>query len=152
MKKIKLSRGKYTLVDDEDYEYLSQWKWFWLNPGYAARTIRTGKSFRKILMHRLLLNAVKGQEVDHKNANGIDNRRKNLRLCSKMQNHWNRGKSRVNTSGYKGVNWNKHWKIWTARITVNGKRIFLGNFKDKKLAAEAYYKAAIKYHKEFARI
>lgn len=150
MKKIKLSRGKFALVDNEDYAFLNQWKWFWLNPGYAARTIRTGKSFHKVLMHRVLLTRTKGQEVDHKNGNGIDNRKRNLRICTKIQNHWNRGKSKRNTSGYKGVHWHRASKKWSANITANHKKHFLGYFTSKKKAAMVYAVAAKKLHKEFA--
>lgn len=153
MKGIKLTKGKFTIVDSSDFKYLNTVKWFYLNPGYAARTIRLkGNKFKKQLMHRLIMNAPNGLEVDHKNGNKLDNRRSNLRLCTKAENHRNRGLQKSNTSGYKGVCWSKRNKKWIARIAFNGKRYDLGYFSDIRKAAQAYNNAAKKYHKEFAKL
>lgn len=153
MKKIKLTKGKYALVDNVDFKYLSQFNWFALkdkNSYYAARSIRQGHKVFKELMHRVIMNTPKNLEVDHKNGNKLDNRRQNLRNCTKMQNIHNRDKSIRNTSGYKGVNWHKLSKKWICRITINGDRIYLGSFKNKKDAGTAYKIAAKKFHKEFS--
>jgi len=151
-KKIPLSKGQFALVDEADFDWLNQWKWFYLNPGYAARSVRIGKKVIKILMHREITKAPKGMETDHINENKVDNRRINLRVCTKGQNNRNRGKLSTNTSGYKGVYWHKYSKKWTASIAYNGKKYFLGYFVDKKEAAKAYDKAALTMHKEYANI
>lgn len=150
MKKIKLTKGKYALVDNQDFEFLNQWKWHFLNAGYAARTIRMGKKFKKVLMHHILITRIIGQEVDHKNGNKLDNRKQNLRLCTTTQNHWNRGKLKTNKSGYKGVHWHKARQKWSVNITVNHKKYFLGYFTNKKKAATVYKATAKRFYKEFA--
>lgn len=153
MKKIQLTQKQVALVDDSDYDYLNQWNWFALKDKksfYAARTIRIGKTFKKILMHRLIMSPPDNKQIDHINGNKLDNRRSNLRICSINENRYNQGPLKSNTSGYKGVSWHIHSKKWIARITVNGNRKFLGYFANKKDAGHAYNKAAIRYHKEFA--
>ena len=156
MKKIKLTQGKYALVDNEDYEWLSQWSWYFAkhcHQGYAQRS-----NWRKapIIMHRAILEYYYPNKkyfvTDHKNGNKLDNRKINIRLCTPSQNSFNRGKSESNTSGYKGIFWSKRNKSWQVRISVNNKRIFVGYFKEKIEAALAYNKAASQYHKEFARL
>src|SRR3990167_2096609 len=103
MKKIKLSQNKYALVDDSDFEFLNQWKWSLSSGGYAERQELKSLGGEKIRMHRLIIGAKEGQQADHKNMNRIDNRRGNLRICTKSQNMMNCGRRKNNTSGYKGV-------------------------------------------------
>lgn len=146
--------GNYALVDDKDYEWLSRWKWIASRENGHLYAFRTGLSQNKkrgpqLRMHRAILNAPKDKFVDHKNGNGLDNRRKNLRLCTQSQNQMNRGKTVKNTSGYKGVSWVKKDRRWKAQIKVHGKKLYLGQFKTKEEAAEAYKQAAKKYHGEF---
>lgn len=150
MKKIPLTQGKFALVDDEDYEWLNQWKWFAHNRRgyyYAART-ENGKT---ISMHREILGLKHGnkQDSDHINHNTLDNCRLNLRICSRTQNTMNQI-SLCGTSKYKGVCWHKRDKKWFAQIQVCGKHKFLGNFKLEMEAAKAYDKATKKYFGEFA--
>jgi outer membrane usher protein FimD/PapC len=88
--------------------------------------------------------------VDHKNHDTLNNRRGNLRKANSSQQKWNQGKRKNNTSGYKGVCWNKEKSKYQVQIGVNGKQIRLGYFTSAKKAARAYDKAARKYHGEFA--
>ena len=131
MKKIKLTQNKYVLVDDEDYEWLNQWKWCF-NSHYAARNVYHGKKVSSILMHRLINNTPEGKQTDHINRNKLDNRRKNLRSVTRSQNMRNKGK--------KGYSWHKRTKKWYAKITLNGKRVSLGYFTKESDARRAYLK------------
>lgn len=158
MKEIQLSKGYVALIDDEDFEYLSQFRWY-LKPDknhfYAHANIKdlsTGK-YKPTLMHRLIMKVNKTHmHIDHIDMNGLNNQKSNLRICSNSDNSRNRTKTRDNTSGYKGVHWTQKNKKWRAMIVVNGKTIHLGYFKDLISAAKAYNEAAVKYFGEFANI
>jgi hypothetical protein len=155
MRKIPLTQGKFALVDDEDFEYLSQFKWCarkdWYT-FYASRTIYPngyGKHKQKITvqMHREVMGLQRGdgKSVDHKNRNGLDNRKKNLRLGIGSINQVNCRKRKDNTSGYRGVSWNIVHKKWFTRISIKGKRFSFGGFSTPIEAAIAYDKAVMKY-------
>jgi hypothetical protein len=153
VKKLKLSQNEYALVDNEDFEKVSKFKWSFDPKGYAFRN--TDKSVprnlrRIIYLHREILDAQKGQYCDHINHNKLDNRRSNLRICTNAQNIQNRKIGKNNTNGYKGIQWHTQDKLWQASITVNKKRISLGYWKTAKLAALAYNEGAKKYHGEYA--
>lgn len=157
MKKIPLSKnGKlgtrcFALVDDEDFEELSKHNWA-VGDGYAIRSIRiAGKSYT-LSMHRYLLPPPDGMFIDHINRNKLDNRRNNLRICTKSQNNTNREAPANNTSGYKGVSFHRRDKLWRARLFFKRKEIFVRYFKVKEDAARAYNEAAKKYYGEFAFI
>ncbi len=156
MKQIELTQGKVALVDDKDFERLSQWKWHTANYktkrlSYARRTCPSVNGARPVvLMHRQILNAPKGSEVDHINHNGLDNRQENLRLCSNSQNHQNTLKSAKNTSGYKGVSKHSKANKWVSQIYVKRQVVYLGYYDSIIDAAIAYDEAAIKYFGEFA--
>lgn len=161
MKGIKLTQNKVALVDDEDFEMISNLTWHAIKTSYnfyAVNGIRLGedkKQVRQIFMHRLIMNCPDGMVVDHINGNGLDNRKENLRICTTSQNLMNRGKSLVNTSGYKGVyrSSNKNsLNKWRARIILNKKSINLGYYETREMAAIAYNEGALKYHKEFANL
>lgn len=156
MKKIKLTKGKYALVDDSSFEFLSQWSWYakkdYLNTFYAARTCRLSGRPKTIRMHRFIVKCPKNKQVDHVNRDKLDNRIDNLRICSSSQNTANKGLNSTNKSGYKGVHWNSGYNKWAAQIKTNKKIIHLGYFEDKTKAAEAYNKMAIKIFKSFAFI
>lgn len=146
MKKIPLTQGKYALVDDEDFNRVNQYKWYLLGNGYAKRIVN-GKI---IAMHRFILNASKGQQIDHINCKKLDNRKSNLRFCNNFQNLQNRSKNRKSISKYKGVTWYKNPKKWGSRITFYRKNLFIGLFNNEIEAALAYNDASKKYHGKFA--
>lgn len=151
---IPLTQGKAALVDDEDYELVSQYKWCAVKDGntyYAQSWLYVDGKKTTIRMHRIVVGAIKGQQVDHKNGNGLDNCKENLRLCTTTQNSMNQ-RSNGGTSIYKGVNWKKTENCWEAGIRVGGKRKFLGHFKEEIEAAKAYDSAALEYFGEFASI
>jgi len=152
-KTIPLTQGKVTLVDDEDFEWLNQWKWYH-DKGYAAReTASRGKPQRKrIAMHRLIVDPPPGMETDHRNGDGLDNRRCNLRTCTHKQNSANSGKSASASSRYKGVSWHRQNRKWQSFIGVNGRRKYLGCFRSEEQAARAYNRAALILFGEFARL
>lgn len=153
MKQIKLTQGKVVLVDDEDFDWLNQWKWFAQKSRNTYYTIRnvlnknTKKRF-KVSMHKLILNPLDGLICDHIDGNGLNNQRSNLRICTNQQNSCNRGVGKNASSGVKGVY--KHYKNWQVRIKANYKLITIGTYKTKQLAVIAYNNAALKYYGEFA--
>lgn len=156
MKKIplrgELGRGKYALVDDEDYERIARYKWYAGPHGYArTHTYDESGKDHGVLMTRMITGAPKNMEIDHIDGNKLNNQRNNLRLCSHAENTRNVGIRKTNTSGYKGVSWNKRTKKWVAQICFNYKKIILGRFENVADAARAYNEASGKYHGEFAR-
>lgn len=144
MKKIKLTQGKYALVDDGDYKELNKHKWYVLKTKENVYATRYSK--RTIHMHREIMQTPKGLHTDHINHNGLDNRRKNLIICTNQQNHFNCKLQSNSTSGYKCVSFDDRKKVkkWYSYIKVNQKRFFLGYFKTKEEAAERYNKEARK--------
>ncbi|MBZ2166337.1 HNH endonuclease [Methanobacterium spitsbergense] len=148
-KEIKLTQGKVTLVDDEDFERLNQWKWAAYKDGnnfYALRNIRLGHSKKKrktkqFRMHRVIMDVPKGEVIDHINGDGLDNRKSNLRICSNRQNLQNQKHRKNKTSRYPGVSWHKSAKKWVAQIVLKGKTKHLGTFADEREAARTYEKA-----------
>jgi hypothetical protein len=105
------------------------------------------------LLHRVIMNPPLDLQIDHKNKDTLDNRRSNLRICTHSQNQMNRGKTRANTAGYKGVNLDKRRKRkkYRVRITANRKTHYLGSFEKPDDAGAAYKKAIKKHHGKFAR-
>mgnify|MGYP001569182729 CR=1 FL=1 len=153
MKQIELTQNKYTLVDDEDFAYLNQWKWHFNKSrkndvGRAARIVNR----KMIYMSRLIMNPPKNKQIDHIDGNSLNNQKENLRVCSNAENLRNRSKQRNNFSGFKGVSWDKSRNNWRVAIQINKKDMFLGRFKTKEKAALTYNKAAKKYFKMFARL
>lgn len=153
MKKIFLTQGKYALVDDEDFEWLNQWKWNYDNTtGYARRVQLIACKQITIYLHRYLMNVKKGLYTDHINGDKLNNCKSNLRICSQFINILNRNKlNKNNTSGFKGVSWNKLRNKWHVGIWLKRKNIHIGYFDNIVRAAKAYDLASIKYHGEFGR-
>ncbi len=153
MKLIKLTQGFFTKVDDEDFDELNKHKWCVKDSSKRPYAVR-GKIYTVVRMHRELLKAPKGIEVDHVNGDGLDNQRHNLRFATRYQNSRNVGKQKgiQYKSVYKGVHWQEKRKRWRARINVNNKEIYLGQYSLELDAAKAYNEAAVKYFGEFARL
>lgn len=150
MKRIPLTRGQFALVDDEDFDGLMEYKWHVTprrNGSYAA--VRA-KSCKLIYMARQIMDAPAGKVVDHKNHNTLDNRRTNLRICTRSQNHMNELPHREGSSKYKGVSWNKACNKWKAFISKEGYIGRLGGFTCEVEAAKAYDEAAKELFGEFA--
>lgn len=157
MKEILLTQGKVALVDDEDYEYLNQWKWHAYkcrNTYYAGRnSSRKNPPKRIIQMHRIILGLTDGNIlIDHQDHNGLNNQRNNLRKATKAQNQQNSLSFRKSTSIYKGVVKHKNHGKWQAQIAKEGKHFYLGVFNTQKDAAIAYNTAAKELHGEFAAL
>lgn len=146
---IPLKNGGSAVVDADMYDYLSQWEWHRHKHGYAVRYEFTSKKVRMIRMHRVINGTPSGVLTDHRNGDGLDNRRNNLRDATEAQNQWNRhrvwGKSR-----FKGVYWNKGQEKWHVRITRNKKTYHVGFFDDEEDAARAYNLAAQHFFGDFA--
>ena len=149
---IPLTRGRLAIVDSEDFEQLSKHKWYaqkCKNSFYALRNTKGSPTRTKEYMHRKIINAQEGQEIDHRNGNGLDNRRCNLRDCTRSQNNQNRHKTK-GTSQYKGVSWYKNGNKWRTEIMLNLKRYHLGYFNSEIEAAKSYDKKAKELFGEFA--
>lgn len=147
MKRIKLTQGKYALVDDKDYEELNKHKWYFAN--YAIRQVG-GKG---VFMHKVIMPAPKGMHTDHINRDKLDNRKQNLRVCTHAENNRNTTTMwKTNRSGYKGVTFNKKAGKYVAQIKEHGNYRFLGHYDVPEEASLAYKEAALKYHGNFASI
>jgi hypothetical protein len=153
-RKIKLTKGKYAIVDPEDYVKLSQYNWYTKDNGYthyAERKERILDRKRSVRMHRQITNVPGDKVVDHINRHGWDNRKENLRVVSQRENNWNslrgvgQGKSK-----YKGVSNSEEHKKWKATLCHNGGKIHLGYFESEIEAAKIYDAAAKKYRGRLA--
>lgn len=133
------------LIDDEDLHFFINRRWAVDSFGY----VRCSSSWDRL--HRVVMKASCGQLVDHADGNKLNNQKSNLRVCTNAQNLQNRGANRNNSSGKKGVYFNKRSGKWIAQIGVGKKRIHVGTFNDVNDAGEAYKEAAIRLHQEFAR-
>lgn len=162
MKRIPLTQGKFAIIDDEDFERVSKYKWFY-HLGYAKHGVYDYKKKNNIhlLLHRFILQVNDPLvSIDHKDRNGLDNRKQNLRICTQSQNNMNRMVK--NTNGYKGLKYLKtcskngkqylRKKPYQAVIHVSGKKISLGYFSSAEDAARAYNEGAKRIHGEFAKL
>lgn len=149
MQIIKLTQGREAWVSDCDFELVSKHKWYAWESSNGGWYAVTNVCQKMVFMHRLILNTPDGVEVDHRNHNGLDNRRFNIRNCAHIENGYNR-RSHRGTSRYKGVSWLQSSHKWRAQITQNGKIEYLGCFDNEVDAAKKYNAAALKYHGRFA--
>jgi len=165
MREIPLTQGKVMQCDDEDFDWFNQFKWHAVkdvNVWYARRKfyMKSGKK-KSVRAHQFLMLGAK--KIDHKDGNGLNNQKENLREATDTQNKQNQGKhSKTASSSYKGVCWREYVLIrkgvvypyahWLASITVNKVRLFLGHYESEDDAAIAYDYAAKIYFGEFARL
>lgn len=151
MKTINLTRGLVGMVDDKDYDFSMKWKWYAMKAKrtyYIARTKKINGKNTIIYLHRELMQTPKGIMTDHRDRNGLNCQRYNLRDCTVNEN--NRNKSACGRSKYLGVSFDEDYPF--AQIMINGKRKYLGEFKTEELAAHAYDEAAKRYFGEFANL
>ncbi len=150
MKKIKLTKGRFALVDDDDFERLSEFTWHTTPDGYAARMSSKLNGPREVIrMHREIIGDKPGMLVDHIDGDKLDNRRSNLRFATAAQNSWNTGIRRKNKWGLKGVAYHKKMKQFYSRIRHNGINEFIGYFPTAEEAHAAYCKRGKEIHVEF---
>ena len=143
MRKVKLTQGKFALVDDAEYEAVAAFRWQFGTDGYAIRTEGSGASKRTVIMHRQIMKAKPHLQIDHINRVKLDNQKCNLRAVTKSINSHNRTYYQ-NATSYRGV---RAWgDAFHARISFNKKRYFLGSFPTAKEAALAYDRRALKLY------
>ena len=149
MVEILLTKGKVAIIDDQDGPLVTRYKWYaiWNKGTWYARTSlpRVNGIQKHISMHRLILKATPGQQVDHRDGEGLNNRRSNLRTATQSQNNFNRRRLRHSkTSRFKGVCFNPRSRLnkWYAQIKKHGRVIYLGVFTHEQDAAQAYDRAA----------
>ena len=155
--KLKIKNAEVK-ISKNDLLLVSPYKWYLSNSGYAVTNIYLGKIDGKyrdktLAMHTLHMDTPKGMDTDHINGDKLDNRRKNLRVCTRSENMQNKSVYSKQSSLPKGVTVNgnpRSKKKYTARINKAGKAIFLGNFYEVSDAAKAYGRAVKEFHGEFA--
>jgi hypothetical protein len=147
VRRIPLGGGHYALVDAEDFEWLNQWRWY-LGNGYAIR-MEKGKI---ISMHRQIMQPPKRMLVDHINHQKEDNRRVNLRVCTRLENMYNRSKRRGSVSRFNGVTYKKSQRKWVGTVWFRGKVIWSAYFNDEIEAARAYDRKAVEMFGQYANV
>lgn len=153
MKLIPLSQGEFAIIDDDDYDDASYFKWYCrkykgTDRKYAITSIWNGKSYFKVYLHNFISGV---KHPDHKNNNGLDNRKENLRIATHADNSRNRSMDRKNTSGLKGVSFHKHTKKWRATLSINNRSVSLGFYDDKIHAAKVYDGISMLIFGQFAK-
>lgn len=139
MLKVPLRNGGYTLVDDEDRWVLDR-KWYKSPFGYVV-------AHKRLILHREIMQVSSGQEIDHINRDKLDNRKSNLRICTRAENNRNRGTFSNNKTGLKGAY--KRRNKYQSIIRHNGKTFYLGTFDTAELAHKAYINKAKELHGVF---
>ena len=156
-RRIHLTEGKFTIVDQQDFYELNDFDWVTKRNNKSFYAVRLDNDCAKwptmVYMHRQIMNSPKGLLVDHRNCDGLDNRRENLRLATHSQNACNSQINKTKSkSRFRGVCLDKSNGRWFSTIRNHGKRIWLGYFDNEIETAKAYDEAARKYHGEFARL
>jgi hypothetical protein len=155
MRLIPLTQNKFAMVDDEDYNYLNQFKWYWSRT-CAARGIKINGNYTSLLMHRDLLKPNVKLQVDHIDGNGLNNQRSNLRICNNQQNSWNSRKNKLSNNRYKGVYYRPNKPksyLFSLSITKNGEIIrYNKSFHTEREAVIAYNEKAKELFGEFANL
>jgi hypothetical protein len=152
---VTLTKGYVAVIDAADVPLVEGRNWgarLDKNTVYARRTDTSGPAPRTVLLHRMLLGEPKGFQVDHKDGDGLNNRRSNLRVATNQQNASNARLSRLNTSGFKGVSWHKQRRKWYARIRKDGRSVHLGMHHTPEDAHAAYAAASADLHGPFGRV
>lgn len=153
MRTIPLTQGKVAIVDDEDFEWLNQWKWHVVSRSamYAARSMWKGNRKKlNVRMHRMILSVKNGMIVDHINGDSLDNRKSNLRVCRHANNMRNRKPVKGSSSRFIGVHFHIPRKKWVASLSTGNKYYYLGIFKNEEDAARARDIKATEMFGEFA--
>ena len=163
-KRILLTRGQFALVDSEDFDYLNQWSWYAVKDKRGNFYAISNSKIDSLLeppsappdasMARVILglNVCNPLQADHINHNTLNNKKSNLRKCTRTQNQGNRKIESGGTSKYKGVSWHRRGKIWQARLGIDGQLKYLGTFENERTAAFAYNLAAKKHFGKFAKL
>ena len=152
---IPLSRGLFALVDEEDYSKVHPYTWCASRKRYTDMVMAPirGQRNRFVYLHRVIMAPPKGFLVDHRDGDGLNNRRENLRVCTVAENNRNRRRmQRTNTSGVRGAYWSAERARWEATISVNDRTVHLGRFRTKEEAHAAYAVAAIRFYGDFAGV
>jgi hypothetical protein len=157
MIRIALNRGLCAVIDDDDFELVSQCRWLVI-PGrkgrfYAYSTVKVPAYGRKMLMHRLIMGSPKGMQVDHRNEDDtLDNRKSNLRVATHGQNQMNTGKHAHNTTGYKGVYLEKRTGKYRGRVIANKRSYVRRGFSTPEEAYAFVCEKIKEHHGEFAHL
>jgi hypothetical protein len=151
---VPLTQGREAIIDAEDAEDVGRYGWFCsVHKGkpYARRNTRREDGTKYgVYLHRDLISDAGDLDIDHINGDGLDNRRSNLRLATRSQNMMNAKTVATNSSGYRGVSWQKSKRKWRATICVSGRKTYLGDFKDIEEANAAYVSASLRLHGVFS--
>lgn len=150
---LPLTKGYVAIIDADDADRVGRFCWtasVEKHTIYAMRKDYSDGHCRTLKLHRFIIAAPLGIHVDHRNRNGLDNRKENLRFATKSQNMANRVNSRPPASGFRGVTFDSNKKRWTATIAADGKTYRLGHFRHAEDAADAYRRAQMSLHGEFA--
>jgi hypothetical protein len=160
---LKTNNGYTYWIDDEDLSLISAYHWYGYTPKKTKKDGRIShyspfiqanikEKGTTVRLHRLLLNDPVGVHIDHVDGDRCNNRKNNLRCCTRSQNNRNRIRHYTNTSGFKGVTWHARAKKWQAQLSKTKGKSYIGLFNTKEEAATAYNKAALEWHGEFAKL
>lgn len=151
---VPISRGYFVTIDKDDYERVTQWKWTALPTQwtvYARRNVKKNGKQHSLYLHRFIMGDPEGLEVDHRDCNGLNNSKSNLRVANDSQQNCNQRIQKRSYSGIKGVGWNKTRGKWQAYIGLGQKTRHLGFYNTKEEAAAARATAANILHRDFVR-